>query len=222
MKKLVNLIKEVPCSVVCLIGSLLYAVNNVFGTDRTLHVIKWKIDDVIPFNEKWIIPYWYWYIFIAIAAIAILVKDKRLCNKTFYVIFTSSLCNNLFYLFYQTTVPRPIIEGDNFFSKLVLIAYNNDNPINCFPSTHVSVTVVLCIFLYIAYKRNIWVQLFNVVSGVLICLSTVFVKQHYVPDIAAGIIVAVVFSFTPVLNLVRKRTKEKNVLNRLYRFLRLI
>ena len=78
------------------------------------------------------------------------------------------------------------------------------------------------IFLFIAYKKNVWIQIFNVVSGVVICLSTVFVKQHYLPDVAAGIIVAVAVCFTPVLNLIKAKTKEKNILNRLYRFMNLI
>lgn len=58
-----------------------------------------------------------------------------------------------------------------------------------FPSLHTAMTVVLMVFLWRDARRWFWVYL---PVGMGLLLSTVYLRKHYVVDIAAGIIVAAV------------------------------
>ena len=86
------------------------------------------------------------------------------------------------FYFFQTTVPRPIVTGDDIFSKLILFTYKSDLPYNCFPSIHV-ITAFLALkgLILLMLRKRIKIPV-NVV-GFLIIISTQFVKQHVIMDI---------------------------------------
>ncbi|MEJ6488050.1 phosphatase PAP2 family protein, partial [Nostoc punctiforme UO1] len=72
---------------------------------------------------------------------------------------------------------------------LVLYIYSKDYPYNCFPSLHNALSVLS--FFY-------WVQVlpkFKWIIGIfvlLIILSTLLIKQHYIPDVISGILLAII------------------------------
>jgi len=86
------------------------------------------------------------------------------------------------YFFFQTTVPRPTIVGDNFFNNLVQWIYAHDRPFNCFPSIHVLTTfTIMLASLHIKNKHVIHHLCIHII-GTLIIISTLFVKQHVIFD----------------------------------------
>ena len=65
--------------------------------------------------------------------------------------------------------------------------YAGDNPYNDFPSLHTSLSTIIAIAWWRTDRR------LGIVAGAwtaLIVASTVFVKQHYVADVAAGLLLA--------------------------------
>jgi len=86
------------------------------------------------------------------------------------------------YYFFQTTVPRPIVTGNDIFSKLILFTYNSDEPYNCFPSIHV-ITAYLALTGINATNAKKSIKIPVSVIGFLIIISTEFVKQHVIMDI---------------------------------------
>ena len=70
--------------------------------------------------------------------------------------------------------------------------YIGDNPFNDFPSLHTALSTILALHwrrldARLGTLATIWVT--------LIVLSTVFIKQHYVPDLVAGLLLAFAVSW---------------------------
>jgi membrane-associated phospholipid phosphatase len=94
------------------------------------------------------------------------------------------------FLLYPPSAPRPAaVAGDGFAAWTLRIAYHNDPPYNCFPSLHVAYSFVSALTCVRVHRR---VGIAATVSAALVALSTVFTKQHYVLDVIAGILMAIV------------------------------
>jgi membrane-associated phospholipid phosphatase len=155
-----------------------------------VHILKTFIDDAITFEKVFIIPYLSWFAFF----IGILVYMAIVDGKNYFRLLASLLVGNLicfiFYYFYPTTVPRPEVYGDDIFSALVRLTYSSDNPFNCFPSIHVLNALLCSMFLW-RYSKNIFARAFAVFGTVIISASTLYVKQHYFPDVVSAAIVGI-------------------------------
>ena len=88
------------------------------------------------------------------------------------------------------TIQRPTIEGDGLLAFLMRMVYAVDPPNRIFPSLH-------CLVSYFCTRRALALptvsragKAWSVVFTVGVCLSTVFVKQHYVVDAVAGLLLA--------------------------------
>ena len=82
---------------------------------------------------------------------------------------------------------RPIV-GDDLFSEMVRLLRKTDTPTNVCPSIHVfvTVTVALAAARSRAMARQRLLKGALMVLCVLICMSTVFLKQHSIVDVALG------------------------------------
>ncbi len=96
------------------------------------------------------------------------------------------------YYFFQTTVPRPLVTGNDIFSKLILFTYNSDEPYNCFPSIHV-ITAYLAVKGINATNARKRIKIPVNIIGFLIIISTEFVKQHVIMDIFFAIFICEIF-----------------------------
>jgi membrane-associated phospholipid phosphatase len=92
-----------------------------------------------------------------------------------------------FYIFAQSYVERPTLTGTDVFTQMIREVYATDNPYNAFPSLHTSLSTIMA-----AHWLRLHRPLGLVISGwvVLIVLSTLFVKQHYIPDVLLGLVIA--------------------------------
>lgn len=165
--------------------SYVYGLTN--GVTRPLHTMEIWLDRVIPFNEYFIVPYILWGPCIFLSFVFFFFKNR----DTYYRMIICSVIGHVvcyaIYMTYQTYVPRPFITDDTIFLRLVNYVYSNDQPVNCFPSIHVLTT-------YFMMRAFLWEKLPKLYAwipqfiGLSIILSTVFVKQHVVIDIAGAII----------------------------------
>lgn len=98
------------------------------------------------------------------------------------------LISYVIYLLFQTTVPRPILLGSDFLTRLVGFIYSYDNPFNCFPSLHV-LTSYLLIKGIRESKPKIAVDTVIIIGiATVIILSTQFIKQHVVLDVVFAVL----------------------------------
>ena len=160
------------------------------------HFIECPLDTVIPFCEWFVLPYciWFFYLFGGMVFFVFLPR-KDFLRMSLFTMAGLAVCL-LICLVYPTAIAfRPTsFARDNLLIRLTKLIYAADNPWNIFPSMHcygaIGMTVAICKSKRLNRRRVIPVC--SVVLCVLICLSTVFIKQHSVLDVAAAIALAIV------------------------------
>ena len=154
--------------------------------DKPYHVIHSALDDLIPFCEYFIVPYLFWFLStgLALAYFFFVSRDDyyRLCT----FLFTGmTVCLLICTLYPNGTDFRPAIDaGKNMFTRLVSMVWKIDPCINVFPSIHVynAIGVHIAVTHSERLKKNRKIVAASAIIMVLICLSTVFLKQHSVVD----------------------------------------
>jgi hypothetical protein len=178
-----------------LIGSIPF--SNLFywtlnNTQRGVYDLTTDLDRFLPLIKIFIIPYMTLWFYLAFCFVYLCFKNRKVYYK---IMLTLTLCYVVAFItfyFFQTTVSRPLVTGDDIFSKLILFTYKSDQPYNCFPSIHVITAYLAVKGINITDARKSIKIPVNVV-GFLIIISTQFVKQHVIMDIFFAIFLCDVF-----------------------------
>ena len=168
----------------------------------------------LPVSELFYISYFSYYIMISGVGIALFVRSRQ---QFFHYI---SIVSFLFYVCYVIYIVLPVIGSRAFFRQVdgyvlpdatqqlaVTDVYPDavqagvffyimkwvyrvfEAPGAAFPSSHVA--VALCtVFFSFRYLRPI--RYLHLTIAVLLCLSTVYCRYHYVVDVIAGLVTAAV------------------------------
>jgi len=101
---------------------------------------------------------------------------------------------------------RPIVVLAN---KVRVIPGYYINRAHSFPSGHTSTAFTLALLLASIIKRNVWVYVFPLIAF-FVGYSRVYLAQHFVTDVLAGIFVGIVSSYLSLLihEQFRKRKKK--------------
>ncbi len=138
------------------------------------------IDSYIPLVPFFIVPYLLYYPLITLAPCFLETwpEIRRLLISYAIVMGISGL----FYLLAPVSMIRPDLplEGGIFIEGIRFI-YSNDVPINCFPSQHAAFITAAAMAFKGKKSYPVWI-----VIAVLVNLSTVFVKQHWIIDTIFG------------------------------------
>jgi len=172
---------------------LLYGLNNRLAASHGHYLIlKFAIDDWIPLNRYFVFPYYYWYIQVTAGMLlpVFIRRADRLIYRHILAMCLAVLISNAVFLLMPTYVPRPEVTGQDVFSQMIRWIYSVDYPYNCFPSQHVCFAALAANAWFLAGPRRWWFHLVNLAGLVAISLSTVFIKQHYTPDILGGLLAA--------------------------------
>ncbi|MBD5501352.1 MAG: phosphatase PAP2 family protein [Lachnospiraceae bacterium] len=159
---------------------------------RPENLIHMKLDDVIPFCEVFVIPYFLWFAYVSITVIYFFFKDKqgyyRLCTLLFtgmtVFLVISTLWPNGHHL-------RPnVMPRDNVFTALITHLYHTDTPTNLWPSIHVynSLGAHFAIIKSPKLSRKPVIHIGSLILCFSIILSTMFIKQHSVFDVLTAFI----------------------------------
>jgi len=161
----------------------------------TYHPVYTAFDDVIPFLEIFVIPYYFWFLFlIGIQVYGFFYDVKTFRNYLYYTMLTYGL-TVIIYLIYPTCQNlRPTeFARDNIFTDVVKLLYQADTNTNVCPSLH----VIGSFAVYFAARKSkafsgIWWRLAFLIVTILISISTVFLKQHSVIDIVWALVLCAV------------------------------
>ena len=163
--------------------------------------LRTPLDDLIPVVGPFAVPYVSLRPFIYGSALLFLLFRARIYRSAALSMTFTLLVSYAFYAFAQSYIERPVLTGTDVFSQMIREVYANDQPYNDFPSLHASLSTIFAIHWWrvdrkIGLAVAIWVA--------LIVVSTVFVKQHYVADMLAGVLLASIASAVS-LRVVRER-----------------
>lgn len=148
------------------------------------------LDDYIPFCEYFLIPYLFWFIFLTGAIIYTFFCDvvafKRMMR---FIVISYSIAIITYIIFPNCQLLRPhVFERDNILTRIMAGFYQFDTNTNVCPSVHVigSMAVVFGVWNTKRFGTKKW-RIAFAAMGILISISTVFLKQHSVIDVAVAV-----------------------------------
>ncbi len=149
-------------------------------------VLRTPLDAHIPFWPIWVLPYllslvWWWGCFIWAAW----KMDSERYRAFVAGALATMLSSYAVYVLFPTYVERLFLEGHDWPVELVRFIYNADRLHNAFPSSH-AYTTMLIVFFWWDWRRHLRGVLVTI--AVLVLLSTLFIRQHYLVDPLGGIL----------------------------------
>lgn len=148
------------------------------------------VDDMIPLVPEWILIYVATFFFWAAGLIIISRAEKASCYEQYSVVFVAEIISLIFFLAVPTVMQRPIPATDTYSGRFLAVVYSVDDPVNLFPSMH-------CLFAWLCFRAarkspeiSKPYKIFFLVFALLICVSTVAVKQHLFYDVISGLAIA--------------------------------
>lgn len=156
-------------------------------------IMKGWLDAKIPIVSIFVVPYLSFHVLAAVVVPLLSLKIggyKAFLVNGLAIIF-GQISLDIAYAFFQTQVPRTPVPGNSPFDWiLVNVIYGNDQPLNGFPSNHVTWSVISIIALW--RLRHLAPKISWILRHwfLLILPATVFLHQHFLIDIYAGIFVA--------------------------------
>lgn len=155
------------------------------------------LDDYIPFLEGFVIFYCLWYPFMIVPGLYLFFKDiPEFKRYIWYLICAFAICFAVYILVPNGQDLRPeVFERDNIFTYIIGLIYSADTNTNVFPSMHVAgaLGAAEAFFRTDGLKKY---RAVSVITAVLICASTVFIKQHSLLDVFGGIAVWLISHIT--------------------------
>lgn len=160
-----------------------YGIIQKIAHHSSLNLIT-PLDEAIPLQPWTILVYA--SIFITLVG-AGWILEHQVFILTFKRVLAAELLS--FIVFWRMSVdyPRPdpaMIENGIYHWGFELM-HRIDGPNNTFPSLHVSLTCIV--------MHQLWKHGFNkwgcIIYAVLVCLSTLFTKQHFFYDVIGGVVV---------------------------------
>ncbi len=184
-------------------------------SDMTL--IHLPIDDVIPFCEYFIVPYLFWFVYIFAVGVFQFFYGKPGFYRYCVFLFSGMTLSLIIYALWPNGIHlRPdlaSIPRDNIFMDAVAKLYEIDTPTNVCPSIHVlnSIGATVSLLKNEDFSKKLSRRIASIVTCVLICLSTVFLKQHSCFDVVCALVMSVglyVLAYNPKLLKIEATVKE--------------
>lgn len=153
------------------------------------HVIHCVLDDLIPFCEWFVIPYVFWYLLVAGSLTYFGLRDADSFKKLqVYIIITQVVAMVIYIVWPSCQNLRPdVFARENVLTGLVEFLYAVDTNTGVCPSLHCAYSFGIASVCIKAKSISKGWKIGVVIAVVLICLSTVFIKQHSVVDFLAAI-----------------------------------
>ena len=157
------------------------------GPDRSWFIVECGFDNIIPFCEFFIFPYFFWFVYIIFMHSYSFFYDRPTYVKYMkYTIITYTTTILIYVLFPTAQELRPDLAAlgrENILTKFLTYFYMFDTNTNVCPSLHVTGSVAVWIAAWKSkhFSTPLWRTVFTVIT-ILICVSTVFLKQHSIID----------------------------------------
>lgn len=190
---------------------LFYILTENLIPPEKCHVIHCALDDRIPFNEWFFIPYTFWYLLIAITLVYFALYDiENFTGFQIFIIVTQVVAMAVYIIYPSRQDMRPVsFPRDNLLTRYAALIYSVDTSTGVCPSLHVAYSIgIASAWLKEKNASHPW-KIFVVGSAILISISTTFVKQHSAVDVLAALPVGLLAEIIAYghLHLNRIRTK---------------
>lgn len=168
--------------------ALYFLTENLIPAEKC-HVMHCFLDDLIPFNEYFLIFYTGWYLLVAGSLLYYFFYDVRRFRELDLYIFVTQMAAMACYIFFPSRQDlRPeVFPRENFFTWVMGLIYTFDTNTGVCPSLHVAYSLAIVSVILKDTELKKTTKVLVTVFSILVCLSTAFVKQHSTLDILAAI-----------------------------------
>jgi membrane-associated phospholipid phosphatase len=192
-----------------------YLILNTFAYDWTGQLypagsgfrLQTGLDTAIPFVPEMVIFYIYlFYPFVFLTMVYFAFLDYKKGYALGWSLVTINAISIVIYIVFpvstfwyrQELLSQPITG--NIWANQVYNIFSTDTSFNCLPSLHAAISTI-CFYTWLQYARlkqnkktrTVAAVALVIASGVI--LSTLFIKQHYIADEIAGIVLALIVGF---------------------------
>lgn len=171
----------------------LYLLTENLIPAESCHVIHCWLDDVIPFCEVFLIPYVFWYFLVGGSVLYFLLYNVDSFKKLQIFLIITQVVAMAIYIFYPNRQDlRPTdFPRDNFLTHCIAFLYTVDTNTGVCPSLHVAYSLGIASAWLKEKTASVPWKIFVVIAAILICLSTMFIKQHSAVDAFAALLVCI-------------------------------
>ena len=167
---------------------LFFLTENLIPAEKC-HPVHCFLDDIIPFNEYFLVFYCGWYVLVFGSLVYYFFYDVQRFRELDLYIFTTQMAAMACYIFWPSRQDlRPeVFPRENVFTWIMGLIYTFDTNTGVCPSLHVAYSLAI---VSVMVKDDHLSRLFKVLVTcfcLMVCLSTAFVKQHSVVDIIAAL-----------------------------------
>jgi membrane-associated phospholipid phosphatase len=171
---------------------------------RALHVPEIALDRAMTIEPAWSLVYL--SLFLAVLLPAFVIHQQELVRRTINAFIHAWVVALACFVLYPTVGPRPPrLPGDGFSAWTLRLIYSSDHRYNCLPSLHVAQCFLAAFACFIVHRG---VGLACMGWAFLVGLSTVYTKQHYVLDVATGVLLAIFAYAVALRGFPRERIPE--------------
>ena len=169
-----------------------YYVAKLLIAGQELHIVELPIDRAIPQRYPWIAVYFGAYVFWGISFILVARRGKLRFASFFCANLWALIVCGIVFVVYPTMIERPPLTGDGFWTRAMQFLYDVDTPVNILPSIHCMASLLCALGLHSDHRLPVWYRGFTWIFALMVCASTLLVKQHCVVDVVCGCLVAAV------------------------------
>jgi membrane-associated phospholipid phosphatase len=166
---------------------------------RDFHLTTTSLDYKIPVIEIFIVPYYLWFLFIAAFWLYFFIKNDEDYWNYFKMLAIGMTAFIVISAIYPTALDlRPdTLARDNIFTQMLQYMWSVDTPTNVLPSIHVynSLATAVAVHRSQSFKNKRGIQIAVLAMALLICVSTLFTRQHSILDLVAGVVL--IFAVIP-------------------------
>lgn len=190
---------------------VLYFLTENLIPAESCHPIHCRLDDLIPFCEYFLIPYVGWYVLIVISlGYFLLYNVENFKRLQTYIIITQVAAMAIYILYPSRQDLRPeVFPRENVFTWAINFLYSFDTNTGVCPSLHVAYSLGIASTWLREKSASVFWKIFVVVFVVLICLSTMFIKQHSAVDFFAAIPVCLLAEYLVFFRPKKRKVHEK-------------
>jgi membrane-associated phospholipid phosphatase len=147
--------------------------------------LETRIDAYIPFRPEFVFAYFLYYPWLLWPLV---LRRREAFLRALGCFALMQLCAGVIFVLFPSHMVRPTAIPAGVAGDLVRFIYRMDMGWNVFPSLHVGHSVLVALLFW----KHGPPKLFPIVAlgSALISASTVLIKQHYVVDIPAGLLLA--------------------------------
>ncbi len=181
----------IPFIIFIIVQELSWSGNMFLGKDGVAPMI-W-LDKQIPVISQFI---WVYYLTFPVAIFCFFwagAKDKK---HMWNIWLTATICfaiSGIVYFFWQTQM---VLKPTDFVpvtlsDKFMVWTWGTCKPINCLPSQHCLMAIFITLCLYNQKNTTpLCMRISGYVLTVLIFMATLFLRQHYILDLVAALVIA--------------------------------